>query len=427
MIMGSGKNQILILKGNIVFTEESSRFTVFENSYLISEGNYIVGTFKKLPEEYKNIEVKDYGDKLIIPGFVDLHVHAPQYSLCGLGYDKTLLEWLNNYTFKEESKFKDISYAEKVYGDFVQDLYENGTTRSVIFGTIHVKSTGILMELLSRRGLSAYVGKVNMDINSPEYLVETTEESIKETAKWIDEFKYKYDNVKPIITPRFVPSCSSRLLGSLGYIAAANDLPVQSHLSENISEIQWVKELYPECRSYGHVYDIFGLFGRTNTVMAHCIHLSEDDLKRIKKNNVFIAHCPNSNVNISSGVAQINRLMNDDFNVGLGSDLAGGEKLSMFSNIADAVKLSKIRAMDYKDGSRALSSSEGFYLATKGGGKFFGKVGSFEEGYELDALVIDDKNLWKYYDGTMEERMEKLIYLGTSENIAARYCCGREI
>ena len=161
--------------------------------------------------------------------------------------------------------------------------------------------------------------------------------------------------------------------------------------------------------------------------MAHCIHLSEDDLKRIKKNNVFIAHCPNSNVNISSGVAQINRLMNDDFNVGLGSDLAGGEKLSMFSNIADAVKLSKIRAMDYKDGSRALSSSEGFYLATKGGGKFFGKVGSFEEGYELDALVIDDKNLWKYYDGTMEERMEKLIYLGTSENIAARYCCGREI
>ena len=108
--MGSGKNQILILKGNIVFTEESSRFTVFENSYLISEGNYIVGTFKKLPEEYKNIEVKDYGDKLIIPGFVDLHVHAPQYSLCGLGYDKTLLEWLNNYTFKEEANIPENKY-----------------------------------------------------------------------------------------------------------------------------------------------------------------------------------------------------------------------------------------------------------------------------------------------------------------------------
>lgn len=425
--MKSGKQEISIIKGNIVFTKESSRFEILENSYIIAEGNYILGTFKEIPEEYKNIEVKDYGDRLIIPGFVDLHVHAPQYSLCGLGYDRTLLQWLNNYTFKEEAKFKDICYAEKVYNDFVQDLYNNGTTRSVVFGTIHVKSTGILMDILNKKGLASYVGKVNMDINSPEYLMETTEESIEETEKWLNEFKDKYENVKPIITPRFVPSCSSRLLGSLGHIAVTNNLPVQSHLSENVSEIKWVKELYPESKSYGHVYDMFGLFGQTNTVMAHCIHLSEDELNRIKKNNVFIAHCPNSNINISSGVAQINKLMMNNFNIGLGSDLAGGEKISMFSNIADTVKLSKIRSMDYKDGSRPLTSSEAFYLATKGGGKFFGKVGSFEEGYEFDALVIDDKNLWKYYNGTIEERMEKLIYLGNSSNIVARYCCGREI
>lgn len=119
--------------------------------------------------------------------------------------------------------------------------------------------------------------------------------------------------------------------------------------------------------------------------------------------------------------------MMDDYNIGLGTDLAGGEKISMFSTIADTIKLSKIRAIDYNDGSRGLRSSEAFYLATKGGGKFFGKVGSFEEGYEFDALIIDDKNLWKYYNGTLEERIEKLIYLGTCENIIARYCCGREI
>lgn len=425
--MKNTDKELLILRGNLVCTKESSRFSIMKNSYIAVKDNSIIGTFEKLPEEYKNAEVRDYKDKLIIPCFVDLHIHAPQYSLCGLGYDKTLLQWLNNYTFKEEAKFKEIGYAEKVYTDFVEDLYDNGTTRSVIFGTIHGKSTQLLMELLDRKGLSSYVGKVNMDINSPDYLVETTEESIEECEKWLDDVKDKFEHVKPIITPRFVPSCSRNLLGTLGHIAVRNGLPVQSHLSENTSEIQWVKELYPESISYGHVYDMFGLFGQTKTVMAHCIHLSQDELERIKKNNVFIAHCPDSNINISSGVAAINRLMDDGFNVGIGSDLAGGEKISMFANIADTIKLSKIRAMDYKDESRPLTISEAFYLATKGGGKFFGRTGSFEEGYEFDALVIDDKNLWKYYEGTIEERIEKLIYMGNSKNIEARYCCGKEI
>lgn len=423
---GKEKN-ILIIKGNIIFTKESEGFTTLKNSYIVVKDNYVIGIFDKLPEEYKTLKVTDYGDKLIIPGFVDLHVHAPQYSLCGLGYDKTLLQWLNNYTFKEEAKFSDVLYAEKVYKDFACDLYNNGTMRSVIFSTIHRKSTGVLMDLLSKRKLCAYVGKVNMDINSPHYLVETTKESIKETEEWIDEYKDKYDYVKPIITPRFVPSCSSELMMSLGKMALKDNLPVQSHLSENISEIKWVKELYPESESYGHVYDDHNLLGQTTTVMAHCVHLTKDELSRMKKNNIFIAHCPNSNINISSGVCAINKLMMDDYNIGLGTDLAGGEKISMFSTIADTIKLSKIRAIDYNDGSRGLRSSEAFYLATKGGGKFFGKVGSFEEGYEFDALIINDKNLWKYYNGTLEERIEKLIYLGTCENIIARYCCGREI
>lgn len=421
------EKDVLILKGNIIFTKESNKFTILKNSYLIVKNNYIIGTFDSLPEEYKDLDVKDYGDKLIIPGFVDLHVHGPQYSLCGLGYDRELLEWLNNYTFKEESKFKDIAYAEKVYRDFVQDLYDNGTTRSVIFATIHRKSAGLLMDLINEKGLGAYVGKVNMNINSPDYLIESTQESIHETEEWISEFKDKYENVKPIITPRFVPSCSSELLSALGKIALKNNLPVQSHLSENVSEIELVKNLHPQSENYGHVYDMYGLFGQTMTIMAHCIHLSEDEINRIIKNNVFIAHCPNSNINVSSGVAMISKLMNLGVNMGLGSDLAGGEKISMLSTIADTIKLSKIRSMDYNDGSLPLKSCEAFYLATKGGGKFFGKVGSFEEGYEFDALVIDDKNLWKYYDGTLEERIEKLIYLGNSNNIIARYSCGKEI
>lgn len=421
------RSGILILKGNIVFTRECDKFTIMQNSYIVVINNIVKGIYKILPDEYKNIKIDDYKDDLIIPGFVDLHLHAPQYTLCGLGYDRTLLEWLNNYTFKEEAKFKDGEYAENVYKEFVDDLYSNGTMRSVIFGTLHRKSTEILMDLLNNKGLAAFVGKVNMDRNSPDYLIEDTEQSIAETRKWIDEYGQKYDKVKPIITPRFVPSCTPYLMKSLGRIAAENNLHVQSHLSENISEIEWVKSLHPECKSYGHVYDMYGLFGQTPTVMAHCIHLIDDEIMRIKENNVFIAHCPNSNVNISSGVAKINLLMRKNINIGLGSDIAGGEKISMMSTIADTIKLSKIRSMAYDDESRVLRICEAFYLATKGGGKFFGKVGSFEEGYEFDALVIDDKDLWKFYNGNIEERIEKFIYLGSKKNITARYACGRKV
>lgn len=425
--MNNLNTNTLILKGNLVYTKESSNFSIKENSYIIIKDNYIVGLYDRLPKEYENIEIKDYKDNLIIPGFVDLHLHAPQYTLCGLGYDKTLLDWLENYTFKEESKFKNIEYAKRVYADFVNDLYECGTTRSVIFSSIHLESTKILMDYLNDKGLSAYVGKVNMNRNSPEYLIEDTNESIDRTRSFIKEYGNKYKGVKPIITPRFAPSCTDELLKSLGDICKEFNLPVQSHLSENTSEIEWVKELFPKCNSYGDVYNHYGLFGTTPTVMAHCVHLTLEEIELMKRNNVFIAHCPSSNINISSGVAPINKLMEKGLKIGLGSDIAAGDRLDMLSAIASTIKLSKIRALDYKDSSRQLKTSEAFYLATKGGGKFFGKVGSFEKGYEFDALVIDDKNLWKYYDGTIEERIEKLIYQGNKNNIIARYACGKEI
>lgn len=420
-------NKIMILKGNIIYTKHYDKFTTLEHSYIVVKDNKILGIYKNLPKEYKNIKVIDYGEKLIIPGLVDLHLHASQYSLCGLGYDKTLLDWLNTYTFKEESKFKDIEYAKKVYKSFVNDIYKCGTTRSVIFATLHVKATEMLMDILKEKGLSAFVGKVNMDRNSPEYLIETTDESIESTKLWLKEYGDKYKNVKPIITPRFVPSCTSKLMEALGEMAKDKNLPVQSHLCENILEINWVKSMHPTAKSYGHVYDEYNLFGTTPTIMAHCIHLCEDEINRIKRNNVFIAHCPNSNINLSSGAARINKLMEEGIDIGLGSDISAGESVNMFKTMASSIKLSKVREFAYGDGSRALKSSEVFYLATKGGGKFFGRVGSFENGYEFDALVIDDNNLWEFYKGSLEERIEKLIYLGSKENIVARYCCGKEI
>ena len=425
--MESSERNIKILKGNIIYTKTNNLFNIFENGYVIVQGNLIEGVYDKLPEKYKNISIKDYGTKLIIPGFVDLHTHASQFAIKGIGYDKELIPWLETYTFPEEAKFKDISYATKVYKEFVNELYNEGTTRAVIFATIHTDATEILMNLLEEKGIISYVGKVNMDRNCPDTLKENCEDSIKNTTTWVKNCSEKYKFVKPIITPRFVPSCTSNLMKELGDIAVRDSIPVQSHLSENILEIEWVKELHPECKSYGDTYNKFNLFGQTKTIMAHCVHLTEDEINTIEENKVLIAHCPTSNVNLSSGIAPISKLLKKNIQIGLGSDIAGGETLSMFAVMACAIRMSKLRKVCFKEDESALTIQEVFYLATKGGGKFFGKVGSFEEGYEFDALVIDDDNLWKVNKGSIEERIEKLVYLGNRKNIIARYVGGKEI
>lgn len=425
-MVAEGKD-IKILKGNIIYTKNINEFTIAENSYLVVIGNNVEGIYDSLPKDYHNIEIKDYKDKLIIPGLVDIHTHASQFAIRGIGYDKELLPWLNTYTFVEESKFNDLEYAKSIYKNFVNELYNQGTTRGVIFATIHQKSTEILMELLNEKGIVSYVGKVNMDRNSPSILIENTEESIKETINWVKGCITKYENVKPIITPRFVPSCTRSLMKKLGDISEEYDLCVQSHLCENLSEIKWVKELHPECINYSDVYYKYGLLGKRKTIMAHCIHLDENEINLIVKNNVFIAHCPSSNVNLSSGIAPIRNLINNGAKIGLGSDIAGGEELSMFCVMASAIRMSKLRNIYSKDTEKPLTIENVFYLGTKGGGEFFGKVGSFENGYEFDALVIDDDNLWKGRMGTIKERIERLLYLGTGINIVVRYVRGKEI
>lgn len=425
--MENNGDDIKILKGNIIYTKNSNLFNIIQNGYIVVIGNYIHGVYDKLTEKYKNIKVEDYGDKLIIPGFVDLHTHASQFAIKGIGYDKELIPWLETYTFPEESKFKDISYATKIYKEFVNELYNEGTTRAVIFATIHTKATDILMNLLEEKGIVSYVGKVNMDRNCPDTLKEDSDESINNTSTWIKNCNEKYKFVKPIITPRFIPSCTSYLMKKLGDIAVQNSIPVQSHLSENLSEIEWVKTLHPECKSYGDTYNKFNLFGQTKTIMAHCVHLTEEEIDTIEKNKVVIAHCPTSNVNLASGIAPISKLLRKNIQIGLGSDIAGGETLSMFAVMACAIRMSKLRKVCFGNDETPLTLQEVFYLATKGGGKFFGKVGSFEEGYEFDALVIDDDDLWKVSKGSIDERIERLVYLGDKKNIITRYAAGRKI
>ena len=422
-------SKINIIKGDIIYNISYNKQITIKDGFLIFSGNKIIGTFKNIPEEFKNINITDYTNKLIMPGLIDLHTHAPQYPFRGIGMDMELLPWLNKYAFKEEAKYKNIEYANNIYNTYVDDIKKSATTRFCIFGTLHRESTELLMSKLEKIGINSFVGKVNMDINCPDNLSENSEESIKETEKWLNNIYEKYKYTKPIITPRFVPSCSSKLMKKLGEISEKYNLPVQSHLSENLSEISLVKEMYPKLMSYADVYNKHNIFGeKTNCIMAHCVHSdkNENELSLLKNRNVWIAHCPDSNTNLSSGIAPTAKYLREGYKIGLGSDIAGGTKLSIFNAIADAIKVSKLRWIYIDNKNNPLTISEAFYMATKGGGKFFGNVGSFEKNYESDIIIIDDKNNYNN-ELTIKERLEKVIYLSEDYKLVAKYVQGRLI
>lgn len=415
------------VKGNIIFTKEFGKYEKYENGYIIVEGKHIKGIYQNLPVEFNTINVLDYGNAIIIPGFVDLHLHAPQFANIGLGLDKELMPWLEAYTFPEESKYSNMDYAKKVYSSLVKELWKLGTTRACVFATIHKNSTKLLMDLFAECGIGAYVGKVNMNRNSPEYLSETTKDSLEDTEEILREYSNKYDLVKPIITPRFVPTCSSELMEGLGDLAKKYNAPVQSHLCENYGEISFVRELHPEAKNYASVYDEAGLFGDVPTIMAHCVLVDEDEIELMVRKKVFVAHSPNSNCNLSSGIAPIRRLITRGVPVGLATDVSGGHTLSMIDVIVNSAQVANLKWLETGRVDKPFSTAELFYLATKGGGKFFGKVGSFEEGYEFDALVIDDSILPTFKTLSLEERLQKFIYTGDDRCIKERYVAGKKL
>lgn len=418
------------LKGQICYATGLHELQIVEGGYLLCEDGMSMGACQELPEGWAEVSVQDYGDRIIIPGLVDLHLHAPQYAFRGMGMDLELLDWLNAITFPEEAKYGNLEYAESAYRIFVENLRKGATTRAVIFATIHLAATELLMELLDESGLKVMVGKVNMDRNSPDILREAdAETSAENTVRWLERTAGKYRNVRPILTPRFIPSCTDELMEKLKEIQRKYHLPVQSHLSENPGEVGWVQELCPDSEFYGDAYDRFGLFGGEDcqAVMAHCVYSDEREQERIKERGVWVAHCPESNINLSSGVAPVRQFLDRGIRVGLGSDLAGGSSDSIFRAMAHAVQASKMRWRMEDESLAPLTIEEAFYMATKGGGSFFGKVGSFEPGYELDAVVLDDGGLKHPQPLSVRERLERICYLSDDRQIAAKYVAGEQL
>lgn len=420
---------VFILRGNIVYSKDQNELNICEHGYLVCREGKVEGVYQTLPFRLGGNPIHDHGDCLIIPGLVDLHIHAPQYSFRGLGMDMELLEWLETNTFPEEAKYESPEYARKAYQIFADNMRKSATTRACIFGTVHREATLLLMDLMEKTGLDTMIGKVNMDRNCPDYIIEETEESAGETLEWIrDVLHRKYKNTRPILTPRFTPSCTDELMEELKKLQMRYGLPLQSHLSENPGEIAWVKELCPWAEFYGDAYDRFGLFGADcPTVMAHCVYSGEQEIERMKDNGVFIAHCPESNMNVSSGIAPVRTFLERGLRVGIGSDVAGGSTENLFRAMAHAVQSSKLRWRLTDDSLEALTAEEVFYMATKGGGAFFGKVGSFEKGYEFDAVVLDDSRLKHPQPLDVRNRLERMIYLADEREIRAKYVKGKEI
>lgn len=414
-----------LVHGDLCFSTAPRHIETMEASYLHVKDGKCISCYKELPEALSSLEIKDYSGNLIIPGMVDLHLHAPQYAYRGTKMDLPLLDWLNSNTFPEEAKYEDMNYAKAAYKNFVEDLKESPTTRAVIFATLHKEATLCLMDLLEKSGLETMVGKVNMDRNSPDYLTEhSAEEALENTRNWLQAIPKDYRHCHPILTPRFTPTCSDALMEGLGKIKREKGIPLQSHLSENTAEIAWVKELCPDTKNYGESYDRYGLL--QHSVMAHCVHTREDELELLKERECYICHCPQSNTNLQSGVAPVKHFLEKGAKLGLGTDVAGGANLSMFRAITDAIHVSKLRSCLLLEDA-AITVEEAFFMASLSGGGFFGKVGSFLTGYEADFLVYERKRE-SIREESLLERLEMLLYTEKELfRMKAKFVSGRQI
>lgn len=409
--------------GDILFARNAAKIEAYPDHWIVVENGIVSGVFPVLPETYAGIERRDYGASLIIPAFSDLHIHASQYFQRGLGMDKLLFDWLNDYTFPQEARFSNESYARAAYSALTDDFIRHGTFHASLFATIHTDATGILFDLLEEKGISAFVGKVNMDRNSPAFLCETTKESLCETERFLSDHSGN-GKVRPIITPRFAPTCSEELLRGLGKLAQQYHCPMQTHLVESREQVSYTMSLFPDYASDAEIYQRTGLMENLS-ILAHVIFPMAGDLEILKQTNSVCVHCPDATANITAGIMPLVWLADQGISIALGSDVGGGHGIAVYRQIARAIQLSKLKQF-YEPEQQRVTLARAFYHATKAGGSVFGNVGSLESGYRFDALVLEGLSDAEYSLPSIE-RLERFCYIGDDRNITERYLAGKRL
>uniref|UniRef100_A0A2M4BMH4 Guanine deaminase n=1 Tax=Anopheles marajoara TaxID=58244 RepID=A0A2M4BMH4_9DIPT len=411
-------------------------------------------------DQYERVKLAP--TQFLLPGMIDAHIHAPQVPNIGLGLDKPLLEWLDSYTFPLESNYRDPEFAARVYKYVVNTTIANGTTTACYFGSLYTETNKILVDEMLRQGQRGFVGKVSSNRMCPEFYVECdTETSVKDN---VDFIRYVLDKkselVQPIVTPRFAITCDDGLLRELAGLARTYNLHIQTHVSENLGEIATVKEQFPKAPHYTGVYDEVGLL-TNRTVLAHGVHLQQDELVVLAKRGTSIAHCPSSNTNLGSGFCDVRRLLNANVKVGLGTDVSGGSEASILAAMRSALAVSQhlnfMKTQNVLGTGRVVPSGEGkqessyipltykqaLFLATLGGAQALAmddKVGNFAVGKHFDALVIDTElapiggnrlpealTKEKSNEQQLLEQVQKFVYVGDDRNIVQVFVSGKQI
>ncbi|HYM60032.1 MAG TPA: guanine deaminase [Thermoanaerobaculia bacterium] len=407
----------------------SSAYSAFDDGFLaVGDDGRIagVGAWSAIPAAFAQVEPVRLGAGFMIaPGLVDTHLHAPQLEMIG-SYGGDLLAWLNRYTFPTERKFEDPKYAEMIAKILYDDLLRNGTLCALIFSTIHHDATDIFFAEAERRGFRAIIGKTMMDRNAPPYLLETARDSYDQSRalliKWHNRGLLRY-----AITPRFAPTSTPEQLELAGQLKREfPDAYVQTHISENRNEVTWVQKLFPEAE-YADVYARHGLLGE-RTVLAHGVHLSEEELSLISERGSRIAHCPNSNLFLGSGLFRLHHVLEYGIGVGLGSDIGAGTTPSLFNAMADAYKVQQVQNV-------SLSPFHLWYLATLGGARALSldaETGSLEAGKSADFLVLDLNatpliSLRSQRATSLEDLLAGLIFMGDDRLVKKAFIAGREV
>lgn len=364
---------------------ESDALIILENGKIKSFGNYDQEKIKLTPD----CSLITYKDSLVLPGFIDTHTHYPQTQIIG-AFGSQLIEWLNNYTFIAEQQFNDFDYAKKVADFFLEQCLKAGTTTVMTYCTVHPASVDAFFQSASEKSMRVIAGKVLMDRFAPEALLDSSaQEGIDQSVALINKWHGK-DRLSYAITPRFAPTSTHEQLESAG--ALWKKYPgtyIQTHVSENLGELNWVRELFPNHKDYLDVYDHYGLLGK-GAVFGHGIHLSEREWMRLYETNSSIAHCPTSNEFLGSGLFDFAKakLNGRPVHVGLATDIGAGTSFSQLQSMNESYKIAQLNGF-------ALSSIHAFYLATLGAAESIGlsdKIGSLKPGMEADLVVLDLKS-----------------------------------
>lgn len=401
-----------------------------EGALAVSEGKVIeAGPYEALKVKYANARLTDYSGKLLMPGFIDSHIHYPQSEMIGM-YGRQLLDWLNEYTFPTEEDFSCKEYAERVARFFVNELFRNGTTSCMAYATVHKISVDALFSVASEYNMRMLTGKVLMNRNAPEALTDTEESGESDTRSLIEAWHNKGRN-SYVITPRFsITSTPKQLISAARLHEEYPDTYIQTHLSENRNEIASTLALSPECGDYLEVYERAGLV-TDRSVFGHCIHLTDSECRRMAEAGAIVAHCPTSNLFLGSGLFDMQQANRIGLKATLATDVGGGTSFSLFRTMDESYKIQQLNGY-------SMSVFEALYKCTRGTTealKLDDRIGSFEPGREADFIVIDyaatpsqtaRRDLLKRKDKwTLENRLFGLQTLGDDRNIVATYVMGK--